>query len=132
MSRAAGNVEKARGRKVVDYNRDAMESLAAALSDIETKYKFSVSPHPDKKELFRIVFSRPTFQSPESPVFVTLDLKIKEHIAGRTDYLGHMEGLSWPISLTVQDKKIEVFPEGYIDKIWLQKMEVRKSHRWLV
>lgn len=132
MHRGAGGVEKMKSRKVVEYNRDAMEYLASALSDIETKYKFSVSPHPEKKDLFRIVFSRPTFQSPESPVFVTLDLEIQDHKAGRTEYLGHMEGLSWPISLAVQDKKIEVFPEGYIDKIWLQKMEVRKTHRWLV
>lgn len=121
-----------KNQKAFEYNRDAMESLAAALSDIETKYKFSVSPHPEKKDVFRIVFSRPTFQSPESPVFVTLDLEIQDHNAGCTTYLGHMEGLSWPISLTVQDKKIEVFPEGYIDKIWLQKMEVRKIHRWQV
>lgn len=117
--------------KDFEYNHECMDSLAAALSDIETKYKFSVSPHPEKPNLFRIVFSRPTFQSPESPVFVTLDLEIQKHTENRTDFKGHMEGSEWPITLAIQDKKIEIFPEKYIDKIWHQKMEVRKSARWM-
>lgn len=116
----------------VEYNHEAMESLAAALAELETKYKFSISPHPSRYSFFRIVFSRPTFQSPESPVFVTLDLEITSYRKGHTTYVGHMEHLSWPLSLCVNENKIEVFPEHYIDKVWLQKMEIRKKARWMV
>lgn len=119
-------------RKAMEYNHEAMEALAAALSELETKYKFSVSPHPEHENSFRIVFSRPTFQSPESPVFVSLDLEIVAYKNGRTDYKGFMEGLEWPITLAVVGNKIESFPERYIDKIWLQKMEVRKTPRWMI
>lgn len=111
---------------------EAAQALAAALSEIELKYKFSLSPHPSANSMIRVVFSRPTFQAPESPTFVCLDLSVTS-ASDNGDYVykGAVEGHRWPIELRVTANKIHKFSEAYIDMVWDQKMALQQQKLWM-
>lgn len=114
----------------MEYDREAMVALAEAFSSTALKYKFSISPHPQKECTFRVIFSRPTFQSPESPVFVTLELTMVDQQDNKYEYKGQLENTQWPILFSVSDNKLVNFPAASIDRLWSQKMTVRKKILW--
>lgn len=115
----------------VEQDSLALQRLASALAEVELKYKFAVASVPDRKRWIRVVFSRPTYQSPESPVSVTLDLLTISVSEEEAVYEGHVMGEKWPIKVRVCNGTLEEFPLAYVDTIWLQKARVRQSPLWM-
>lgn len=110
--------------------------LAEALAATELKYKFTISPHPVKAGTARVVFSRPTFQAPESPTFVTVDVApaplptdpeaaVESDGSGTLRFVGQLEQFRWPLFFTVKSGVMTGFSEAYLDQAWNQKMKAR-------
>lgn len=111
---------------ITDAEDQLLRIITEAFATIELQYKFTVSPHPTEALAYRVVFSRPTFQLPESPTFVSMDVRAAPgDSAKRIELTATVEHTTWLLHFTIDSGRIHGFYEAYLDQIWAQKMKTR-------
>ncbi|KAL7706360.1 hypothetical protein N2W54_007203 [Lotmaria passim] len=115
-----------------------LQLIARAFASSSTKYSVTVSPHPVQSNAYDVLFSLPTAQAPESPLFVKL--VVAERSAGGDDtsdgerhFDGLIENQRWPISFKIdRNAVLRGFPHGSIDVAWEHKQCITRIPLWTV
>ncbi|KPI89296.1 hypothetical protein ABL78_1629 [Leptomonas seymouri] len=108
-----------------------LQLIARAFASSPTKYSVTVAPHPLLADAYDVLFSRPTAEAPESPLFVKLTLTERPANDGERHFEGLVENQKWPITLSIdQNFVLKNFPHGSIDVAWEHKLCVSRIPLW--
>ncbi|CCW63476.1 unnamed protein product [Phytomonas sp. EM1] len=108
-----------------------MEALSEAFRAADLSYSFAISPHPAKKDTFRLVLSRPTNKHPESVIFLSIDIFMTSNTSDVSTFEAKVENMLWTLPFTVEKGRLKGFSESYMDKIWSQKEVSWKTKMYL-
>ncbi|PWV08207.1 hypothetical protein C3747_92g142 [Trypanosoma cruzi] len=115
-----------------------LQRLSAAFYEQGMRYTFTASQHPSNPGVYRFVFSRPTNATPESPVYITVDIfrsppDNKTDDDNTTTYCAMVEGLRWPYYFRLRGGAIDEggFSETLLEKVDAQKCKVNERCLWM-
>ncbi|KAF8295645.1 hypothetical protein TcYC6_0094250 [Trypanosoma cruzi] len=115
-----------------------LQRLSAAFYEQGMRYTFTASQHPSNPGVYRFVFSRPTNATPESPVYITVDIfrsppDNKTDDDNTTTYCAMVEGLRWPYYFRLRGGAIDEggFSENLLEKVDAQKCKVNERCLWM-
>ncbi|RNF00843.1 uncharacterized protein Tco025E_08723 [Trypanosoma conorhini] len=113
-----------------------LQRLSAAFFQQGMRYTFTASQQPSTPGVYRFVFSRPTNATPESPVYITVDISRASDDKGddtTTAYCAVIEGLNWPYYFQLRDGVMDEggFSESLLEKVDAQKCKVNERCLWM-
>lgn len=113
-----------------------LQLIAQAFALSPTSYSVTVAPHPVRPQTYDVLFSLPTAEAPESPLFVRLTLTERSGAShsggdGVRYFDGVVESQRSPIPFTIDGSSVlKGFPHECIDVAWAQKLRVNGTPLW--
>ncbi|CAJ1027132.1 hypothetical protein Q4I32_004441 [Leishmania shawi] len=108
-----------------------LQLIAKAFASSSIRYNVTVAPHPTEPDTFKVLFSLPTAEAPESPTFVVLTIAEGAHGEGERSFTGFLEHQKGPLKILIEDNgRLKDFPERWIDIAWEHKQYVSRAPLW--